>query len=85
LFAKNDKCITDSCKFKHTIKSFLDIINNSKDESITLINEHPTLYDDMLKFAYMNLSEFNFDEINSEKYLREKLSDFEISSGDKDD
>jgi len=80
LMSKDKRCITDSCRFKRTIKDFIHLI--SKDESITTIKKYPTLYDDMLKFSYMNLSEFDFDGIIDERYLSNKLDDIKL---DKDD
>jgi hypothetical protein len=80
LISNLDRCITDSCRFKRTIKDFIELI--SKDESISLIKDNPTLYDDMLKFGYMNLSEFNFDDMTDRKYLSGKLYDFKIERND---
>jgi hypothetical protein len=36
----------------------------------------------MLKFGYMNLSEFNFDDMTDRKYLSGKLYDFKIERND---
>lgn len=80
LLSNKNKCITDSCRYRNTVKDFLDLI--SKDESITTIKDHPDLYDDMLKFSYMNLSEFNFDSIADSKYLLNKLQDFKLDISD---
>lgn len=80
LLSNYDRCITDSCRFKRTVKDFLELI--TKNESITTIKDHPTLYDDMLKFSYMNLSEFNFDDIKDIKYLTDKLKDFKLDRAD---
>jgi len=83
LMVKGKQCVTDSCRFKRTIKDFIDLISlQSKSESITTIKDHPALYEDMIKFATMNLSEFDFDEIINEKYLNEKLDEFEIGIED---
>ena len=73
-------CKTNSCKFRNMIKDFVDLIN--KNESITSIKDYPDLYDDMLKFSYMNLSEFEFDKISNVKYLTDKLKDFELDMTD---
>lgn len=80
LMAKEDKCLTDSCKFKHTIQDFIKLI--SKDESITSIKTHPQLYEDMLNFSYMNLSEFDFDKMADFDYLKEKLKNFQVDIND---
>lgn len=82
LISDKSRCITDSCRFRHTIKDFIDLI--SKNESITNIKDNPDLYDDMLKFGYMNLSEFNFDSMTDRKYLSGKLFDFKLSKDDCD-
>jgi len=62
------------------IRDFVDLINKS--ESITSIKDNPALYDDMLKFSYMNLSEFEFDKIGNENYLSKKLEDFKLDITD---
>jgi hypothetical protein len=36
----------------------------------------------MLKFSYMNLSEFDFDKITEPKYLKERLDDFKLDKED---
>ena len=61
-------CLTDTCKYRYTMKDFVDLIN--KDESIIAIKDKPELYDDILKFAYFNMTDFNFNEINDRKYLQ---------------
>lgn len=79
-FAIGEKCSTNGCKFKHTIKDFVDLI--SMDESIKSIKDNPDLYDDMLKFSYLNLDAFDFDKISDPKYLSATLTSEEIKLSD---
>lgn len=83
LLSNKERCTTDSCRFKTTVKDFIHLI--STDESITTIKDNPKLYDDMLKFSYMNLSEFDFDKMTDSKYLKERLDDFKLDKEDLDE
>jgi hypothetical protein len=58
------------------IKEFVDTLH--KAESISLIKDNKDLYNDMLQFSYINLSEFEFDKIVDIKYLSIKLLDFDL-------
>ena len=71
-------CLTDTCKYRYTMKDFVDLIN--KDESIIAIKDHPELYDDIMTFAYFNMTDFNFNQIDDRKYLQSHIdSDDNIS------
>lgn len=80
LFNASTKCVTNACKFRHTMKDFVDLI--SMDESITVIKDNPKLYDDMLKFSYLNLDSFEFDKIVDPSYLSNTLTEAEIGNKD---
>jgi hypothetical protein len=54
----------------------------SMDESIKTIKSNPDLYDDMLKFSYMNLDAFDFDKIIDPKYLSATLAEEDITIKD---
>lgn len=62
------------------MKDFVDLI--SMDESITIIKDNPNLYNDMLKFSYLNLDSFEFDKIIDPTYLQSALSESEITNED---
>jgi len=62
------------------MKDFVDLI--SMDESIKTIKDNPELYDDMLKFSYLNLDAFDFDKITDSDYLSSTLAEEEITSKD---
>lgn len=76
LFQTSVKCVTNACKFRHTIKDFVDLI--SMDESIKVIKDSPELYNSMLNFSYMNLGEFEFDKIVDKDYLSDSLAEAKI-------
>jgi hypothetical protein len=52
------------------------------DESITTIKDNPDLYDDMLKFTYLNLDDFDFEKIVDPKYLSATLTTEDITISD---
>jgi hypothetical protein len=58
------------------VKDFVDTMHQS--ESISLIKNNVDLYNDMLQFSYINLSEFEFDKIADSKYLSVKLLDLNL-------
>jgi hypothetical protein len=62
------------------MKDFVDLLN--MDESITSIKDNPDLYNDMLKFSYLNLSPFEFDKIIDSDYLSENLAENDITKKD---
>ena len=80
LFSTTDGCVTNACTFRHTMKDFVDLLN--MDESITSIKDNPDLYNDMLKFSYLNLSPFEFDKIIDSDYLSENLAENNITKKD---
>ena len=49
------------------------------DESIKSIKDNPVLYDDMLKFSYLNLGAFDFDKITDSNYLSSTLTSEDIT------
>lgn len=80
IFNSHEKCVTNGCKFRHIMKDFVDMI--SMDESIRTIKDNPQLYEDMLKFSYLNLDAFDFDKIVDSKYLSATLLEENISLND---
>ena len=80
---KQEQCVTNGCRFRHTMKDFVDLIN--MDESIKTIKDNPSLYNDMLKFSYLNLDAFDFDKIIDSDYLSNKLTEEKIDTKNVDE
>lgn len=80
LFNAPVKCVTNACQFRHTVKDFVDLI--SMDESIKSIKDNPILYNDMIKFSYLNLDSFEFDKIVNSEYLKDALIESKIDNSD---
>ena len=52
---------------------------------IKTIKDNPALYNDMLKFSYLNLDAFDFDKIIDSDYLSNKLTEEKIDTKNVDE
>lgn len=68
-FSSNVICTTNSCKFRNEIKKFVDLIN--VDKSLNILSND--LYNSMLNFSYINLDQFDFNNIKNPQYLKQTL------------
>lgn len=71
-FSSDVICSTNSCKFRKEIKNFVDIINI--DKSINSTNDK-NLYESMMNFSYINLDQFDFNNIKDPGYLKNALDE----------